>query len=532
MSASREKKARKELAASGAPDPKKVREEEERAKQRRSNLLYGIVAGVFVLAALYFLFTSIWKNYVVPAQQRNTTAITVDGVDHSAAEMDYYYHSSLNYWLNHEYATYLGISASTDLKTTNLNDMAKLITGVSGDEQWKDQEDVTWDEFLKYAAQRNLVQINTLCNKAKEDGYTFTDEMQAELNENLNAIKSAAKSYGTTFGNYLKAMYGSHITKSTYVDLWKQYAIARAYSNDHLESLTYTEADFEAYYEEHKEDLDVFSYESIVFNGVPASKTDEDGKTVEATDEEKEAAKNAAKEAADAALERFKAGEDLETIAKDYEIATYTKMDKTSHSHTNLGEWVSDEARKEGDVDVVESDPSYYVVLFHSRSRTDDRTVDVRHILFQADTSALDSNSATYEADVQAVKDAAKAKAEEALANWKAGEATEDTFAAMANELSEDPGSNANGGLYEKVYPGQMVTAFNDWCFDESRKAGDTGVVETSYGYHVMYFVGDNIPYWQFVAEESLRDADQTKWVEELVAGVTVTQGDGMAYVG
>ena len=34
-----------------------------------------------------------------------------------------------------------------------------------------------------------------------------------------------------------------------------------------------------------------------------------------------------------------------------------------------------------------------------------------------------------------------------------------------------------------------MVTEFNDWCFDESRQPGDHGIVETSYGYHLMYFV-------------------------------------------
>jgi hypothetical protein len=34
-----------------------------------------------------------------------------------------------------------------------------------------------------------------------------------------------------------------------------------------------------------------------------------------------------------------------------------------------------------------------------------------------------------------------------------------------------------------------MVAEFENWCFDESRKPGDTGIVQTTYGYHVMYFV-------------------------------------------
>ena len=60
-----------------------------------------------------------------------------------------------------------------------------------------------------------------------------------------------------------------------------------------------------------------------------------------------------------------------------------------------------------------------------------------------------------------------------------------------------------NGGLYTDVYPGQMVAEFNNWCFDESRQVGDTGVVKTDYGYHVMYFV-DSHSVWFTNAESDL----------------------------
>ena len=62
-------------------------------------------------------------------------------------------------------------------------------------------------------------------------------------------------------------------------------------------------------------------------------------------------------------------------------------------------------------------------------------------------------------------------------------------FAQFAAEYTEDPGSMATGGLYTDVYVGQMVEPFENWCFDETRKPGDTGLVQTNYGYHIMYFV-------------------------------------------
>ena len=69
------------------------------------------------------------------------------------------------------------------------------------------------------------------------------------------------------------------------------------------------------------------------------------------------------------------------------------------------------------------------------------------------------------------------------------GDKTEESFAALATEKTEDTGSQSTGGLYERVYKGQMVKAFENWCFDAARKAGDTGIVESDYGYHVMYFI-------------------------------------------
>lgn len=518
MSASREKKVRKELAASGTPDPKKIREEEERAKHRRTNILYGVIAGVFVLVAAFLL---LWNSNVI---QRNTTAVTVDGTKYSAAEVDYYYHSVFNQLLQNPYAAYMGISADMDL-SSKMSDSMRTALGV-------EETDITWDAYLKGEAINNLKYITALSKLAKENGYTFTADMQKELDAQLEGLRSAAKQVGMSEGAYLKAVYGSNMTKTVYTKAWKQAAVANAYSADHLDGLTYTESDLEKYYQDHTDDLDTVSFEVIYFDGNPETKTDEDGKTVAATDEEKAAAKEAAHDAAHAALERFNAGEDLETIAKDYQNAQYNKEEKGTYSTSDVMKWLFEEGRKAEDVTLLETDPSCYLLLFHGRTRTDARTIDVRHILFLADTSSLDKESETYEADVQAVKDAAKAKADEALQNWKNGEATEDSFAVMANDLSEDPSSNTNGGLYEKVYPGQMVTAFNDWCFDESRKVGDTGVVETSYGYHVMYFVGDNVPYWQMIAEDALRSDDQEAWLKGLIENLTVTQSSGMKYVG
>ena len=136
--------------------------------------------------------------------------------------------------------------------------------------------------------------------------------------------------------------------------------------------------------------------------------------------------------------------------------------------------------------------------------------------------------------DHDARKAEQKEAAEAALKKWEKGARTEDSFAELANELSADTGSNTNGALYTEVYKGQMVTEFNDWCFDESRQPGDTGIVynEGSYtGYHVIYFVGTDAPYWQVQVRNAMKNADYTQWNNDLVKDITATEASGMKYL-
>jgi predicted nucleotidyltransferase len=92
-----------------------------------------------------------------------------------------------------------------------------------------------------------------------------------------------------------------------------------------------------------------------------------------------------------------------------------------------------------------------------------------------------------------------------------------DSFAELAKANSDD---NADaGGLYEEVYKGQMVKEFEDWCFDPARKPGDTGVVKTTYGYHIMYFVGEGESYRRHQILHELKDAAYDEWAEQIVEG-------------
>ena len=195
--------------------------------------------------------------------------------------------------------------------------------------------------------------------------------------------------------------------------------------------------------------------------------------------------------------------------------------------------WVFDASRTEGETGTVNTDSNIYFVLFHSRARQDYPVVNARHILFQADTSALDSTSETYEADVADIKESAHNDAEKALKEWQDGGATAELFAQMAGELSGDAGSASNGGLYEGISKTtNFIPEFLDWCFADGRKVGDAGVIDTSYGSHVMYLDSFGDPYWKVQATNTRKNAAYTAWLAENGTPDAVTEGSGMQYVG
>lgn len=125
---------------------------------------------------------------------------------------------------------------------------------------------------------------------------------------------------------------------------------------------------------------------------------------------------------------------------------------------------------------------------------------DVRHILLSPEGGTTENNVTTYSEDEWA---ACLEAAEKLLEEWKNGEATEESFAELAKEHSTDGGSSAEGGLYEGITPStNFVPNFLNWTIDENRQVGDTGIVQSDYGYHIMYYV-DGEPLWQNVARSA-----------------------------
>ena len=136
--------------------------------------------------------------------------------------------------------------------------------------------------------------------------------------------------------------------------------------------------------------------------------------------------------------------------------------------------------------------------------KDDGKLYDVRHIFItvEGETSQLEDGTYGY---TEAQWEACREKAQKMLDDFLANSPTEEKFAELAKEHSEDPGSASNGGLYSGLTKNYgFIKEFEDWYVDESRKVGDTGIVKNTgsskVGYHVMYFSGSK-ELWKDQAE-------------------------------
>ena len=525
MSASREKKSRQEQTGSGWNDPKTAREAKERKEERRTNILYGTIGVVFLLVAIAAV---VWKSNIIP---KSATAVTINGETYNAAEVNFYFENNYQNFLNqnYNYLSMIGLDTGSSLKSQTVSATgAMFVTDATEGETW-------YDYFLNGALDQ-MAGIQALNDAAAADGFTWTDELQADLDANMETLSSTASTYGYTEQQYLSLIYGSTMTRSIYEEQTRRSLLATAYLQNYEDGLSYTTDELEAAYAEDPTAYDLVDCSYVRVSGA-APDTDEDGNAIEVTDEMTAEYMATAETTANAIYDAYQAGTSLEDAAAEYEsTATYASSDSFTYSSSVLADWLYDDARQAGDSAVLEdADTSnYYVVVFNDRYRHEYSTVNVRHILIQPEATELSEDDEGYEDDVAAKNAAAEQEAQDILAEWEAGDATEDSFAELANQYSDDPGSNTTGGLYEQVYQGQMVTEFNDWCFDPARQPGDTGIVYSeSTGYHIMYFVGYDLPYWQVqVTNDLVQDAVDT-FYEEKTADYTAEQSSwGMSFVG
>lgn len=252
MSASPEKKSQSKAER----DEKRRREEQ---KDHRSMAIYTVVAVVVVVAAVALM---VWNSGLL---QRNLTALDVNGTKYTAADVQYYYSSVYS----EQAQQYLFNSAQPVKK--QVYDEA---TGQS------------WYDHLMDMAVESLTNSTALAAQARSEGFTLTAESQTQLDSFLSQLNTAWIGQTTSRDALIRAYYGPYMTYDRLAELVGQELLASDYAQAKLDAIDHPDADYDAYYKEHADELDTVTYSYFLFRASVPS-TDADGNPVELTDEEK-----------------------------------------------------------------------------------------------------------------------------------------------------------------------------------------------------------------------------------------------------
>ena len=515
MSASSEKKRRQAEREQGI-DKKAELQREAEAKAKKSQLKWRLGMGAIAL----FVVLCLVLNSSLPFR---ANAVKIGDEAYSAAEMNYFYANA--YYEYYEYMNMFGVDFNAPLQSQECMLM----------------EEGTWHDFLTDTAKESAHGLAALYQEAVAAGYELSADGEAAVEEAMASLREYAEANGySSVKKYINALYGTGMTEEILRDMMYKGNVVNEYVNTIAEGFTYSDSELTAYYDEHAEDFNTYdiSYYFI------AAETEEGEEEVDHEHEEGEehdhtvtrvveggAEKALADAAAVAANITDRASFDEAVAAyKDGAVVSDVAAGLKSNLNSAYADWFVDEARQSGDLETLMSENGAYIVMFNGMSDNKYPSTAMRHILIKSVDADGDG---TYS---DAEKAEAKAKIDEIETEWLAGAQTAEAFAALAEQYSEDEGSNTNGGLYEGIGKGDMVGEIDAFLFEDGRQIGDTAILHGNNGgydgYHLVYFAGFGDSYHLALAENAKMNADYTAWEEGVLAKYTVTEGFGLRLIG
>lgn len=469
-----------------------------------------IPLAIFLAAVIAVVATLGVRYYTVPngkeGKYMNPASVvaTVDGQKISIGMYDYYYASIVSYY--EQYASYGYYSLDTT------KDYSKQYTTDD------DGNKISWQKFFETEALKEVEQITTYYSKALEEGVTLTSAQKKTIEKQISTLKDSASQNDVSLDQYIKANFGTYCSEDTIRIMLEQYYLSANYKGKFKCETKVTDNDVDKYYNDHKND-----YKKIEFYYIasPYDATDDNSKNESIKTAERIMAKMKDKKSVialvpevyssyidsqvkssmeqDSTLTEKKAREEA---IKSYESNVVTTVSGSdSPFDDKMNTWLFSDDTKVGSKKyyIDESAGYIYIVLKTSKASVEeDETYTVRHILV-APESGSNSSSSTSEKTEYTDEQwaAAKKKADSILAKFNKTDKSEYEFAKLAEQYSTDSASTSSGsndsfgGLYESVTLGQMVPDFEKWSIDDSRKYGDTGIVKSDYGYHIMFFIND-----------------------------------------
>ena len=532
-------------------------------------LVVAIIAGVTAFAVSY-----------TGLVEKNRTALTVGDVSVSQPEFAYYYSSGYQMVANY-YASYVSYDTTKTPSSQTYSGAMGAIPDFPQDKTptWADFFTYYAENNLKYIkafvkiADEKKITLDDSDLKKIEENISDLKSTAKGSNMSLNAYLRAA--YGKGINEKLLRTILTEQTLAQKVETAK---------TDELKA-SYTDKQVEKEYKKNTNDYSTISYRAYKFAAEKVKSEDGSSEAVNDTTlaAAKKKADAFAKAVTDEkSFKSLAADEEKALKNKDYKLyvtddsktlneeVAYATLSQSA-SDSDFLKWAFDAKTEKGSTYVLKGTEDYTVYMMVSplHKAADNVTYDVRHILVKfptqektesKDETTTDTTSASDTTKAETTTEQAKEaedvkvetldtskykdvgiyldvnaetatdkatykKAQDILEEYLNGDKTEASFEELEKKYSEDTrddDGNLNALIYENTEKGKMVPQFESWSLAKGRKAGDVGIVETTYGYHIMYFVKTSTTTWEDNVRAALAQTDLSTYQNEVVEGDNV----------
>ncbi len=444
-----------------------------------------VLAVVIVAAVIYSRYRE--ERLLKPDYDVNIAAATVGSESLSVPILNYYYMNELSSFYGN-YSNYISMFLDPSVALDQQEYTGATFFG--GDY-------ANWDEYFLKTAENSAREIYNLKQAAAAEGYTLSEEGQTSVESAIESLQDSAKKGGYHSANaYLSSIYGPGCTEENYRQYVEDQQLANEFYNAHINEFSFTDKEIQAAY-----DADASEYDGVNFYGFysSASTTDEDGNTVEPTEEDIQAAKGEA----NAMLASFDEEHENVNLYEDR-----NKSSVSSGISEDAAEWLFDSARKAGDVQMfaLEDGYTFYVLKYESRDDHNYDMANLKVIYIAKDADTAEDTAQDAEEDSETVPAADRYQA---VLDSLSQDGSEENFDALASEYSENSTVETSNVTKSNGY-GDEAT---EWIFSNPAE-GDYKSFETDSGYYVLLHKGYGENYQHYLVNNSLVADAQNDWIE------------------
>lgn len=502
--------AKKEEPAPQGFEPQGVVIKKETVTAVLSSLIAVVIIAILVVLGV--------RYYTVPNSNEKmnpgNVVMTVGNTDVSVGMYNFYYQNIVKQYVQYASNGYYDIDLSKDFSTQYTTD--------------DDGNEISWQDRFKENT-TELIKKNTIYyQKGIESGITLTDAQKEMIETQLDNIKNAASSANLGVNEYIAQTYGDNCGLETLRKYLEQNYISSVYYYQQQIKLRPSEDELNAYFKENENDYKSCSYAILEAE----YDTSSDATKKAAVDNAKAAiAKITDEDSMKALIPEFCSDLISKYISAGYFTnesdavdafagamdSTSVKSDVESNFGEDIADWMFNTDTAVGSLNYYADENAgvIYIIMKTSQPALDSdsasKVYSVRHILVipesgDDDSSSSSSSSTATKKYTEEEWAAALEKANSILDEYNKGDKTELSFAELAEKYTDDTSStsvnmnNMYGGGIMDTQLGQMVSDFENWAIDSSRKYGDVEIVKSSYGYHIMFFIS-YCPQYMYDAE-------------------------------